>query len=195
MRLLPGTLIIFSVALSQGQDDASRQAAMNRLRDVLSNHGQVNWVQTPAASDVPPQSTHVTATLTDVAVDVGTCKLSFKDGRVFPDQRYQSVQNRTLRLPQIDRIKVDSLEGFMEGFRAEGGLPRWGTKTSPAIFVLEMFAAPDQKFQVHRWSRNGENKALERDLNDSMAFVVFAEEAAALEAAKALQRAKELCAK
>jgi hypothetical protein len=56
-----------------------------------------------------------------------------------------------------------------------------------------MFAVPKQPFEVHRWSKNGANDAIERDLNQSLAFIVFADEVAARETAKVLERAKDLC--
>ena len=68
-----------------------------------------------------------------------------------------------------------------------------GYQNEPTVFVLQMLAAPSQRFEVHRWSKNGENEATERDLSQSLAFIVFAQEAAAREAAKTLERAKVLC--
>jgi hypothetical protein len=166
---------------------------MQSLQAMLSRQDQVSWVQAPSNADNSAPVTHVTASLTDVTFDVGSCKLSFKDGRVFPDERYQSVQTWKLRIPEIDQIRVDSLVGFVDRFRAEGGHPSWGTKTTPAVFVLEMLAASGQKFEVHRWSKNGDSDPMERDLTQPRTFVVFAQESAAREAAKALERAKVLC--
>jgi hypothetical protein len=56
-----------------------------------------------------------------------------------------------------------------------------------------MFAAPKQPFEVHRWSKNGEDDAVERHLDQSLAFIVFAEESAARDVAKSLETIKDLC--
>jgi hypothetical protein len=103
------------------------------------------------------------------------------------------VQSWNVRIPRIDRIRVDSLEGLVDRLRAEGGQSGWATKTSPTVFALQLYALPKQPFDVHRWSKNGENDAIERDLQQSLAFIIFADEAAARETAKALERAKDLC--
>jgi hypothetical protein len=166
---------------------------MKNLQYLLAQQESVSWVQTPSNSEHSAESTRVVATLAAVNVDSSACKLTFKDGRVFPDQRYESLQSWNVRIPGIDRIRVDSLVAFVERLRAEGGQPSWATKTSPTVFVLQMFAVPKQPFEVHRWSKNGANDAIERDLNQSLAFIVFADEVAARETAKALERAKDLC--
>ena len=56
---------------------------MQSLKYVLSRQTPVNWVQTPTSPETSAQSTHVTATITDVTVDAYACKLSFKDNRLF----------------------------------------------------------------------------------------------------------------
>ena len=165
------------------------------LQRLLAGQEQVNWVQTPTNSEQPPESVHVTATLADVKVDGSTCTLTYKDGRVFPDQHYDSLQTWTVRIPAIDRIRVDSLEAFVNRYRTEGGHPSWGTKTTPVVFTLQMFAAAKQSFEVHRWSKNGGSDPIERDLHQPMAFIIFAGEAAARETAKALDLAKDSCAR
>jgi hypothetical protein len=166
---------------------------MKNLQSLLAQQQQVNWVQTPTNSEQSAQATHVVATLAAVNVDSSACKLTFQDGRVFPDQHYESLQSWSVRIPAIDRIRVDSLEAFVDRFRAEGGQPGWATKTSPTVFVLQMYAVAKQPFEVHRWSKNGTNDAKEQDLHQSLSFIVFADERAAQETAKALERAKELC--
>ena len=167
---------------------------MQSLKAALSRQDQVSWVQVPSQPEDSKQATHVSASLTGVTVEPGACSLSFKDGRVFSDQRYQSVQTWNLRIPEIQQVRVESLEGFVDRSRAEGGHPGWGTKTNPTVFVLEMVAAPGRKFQVHRWSKNGDSEAMERDLDQPLVFVVFSQEAAAREAAEMLEKAKSLCA-
>ena len=141
-RFLLPTLTVLCAALSHGQDLTSRQAAMQSLQTMLSRQDQVSWVQAPSKSDNSAQATHVTATLTDVTVDVSACRLLFKDGRVFPDQHYQSVQTWKLRIPEIDQIRVESLEGFVERFRAERGQPSWATKTSPRFLCCRCLRRP-----------------------------------------------------
>lgn len=150
-------------------------------------------MQTPTNPPRPADATHVTASLTDVQIDPAACTLTFKDGRNFPDQKYEAIQTWKINLKDIDRIQVDSLEAFVERSRSEGGQPRWDTKTSPAVYVLQMVAAPGRKFNVHRWSRNSNNEIIERDLNQPLAFVVFASESGARESATAMQKAKDLC--
>ena len=55
-------------------------------------------------------------------------------------------------------------------------------------------AEADIKFAVHRWSKNKANEVIERDLQQSLAFIVFAEEVGAREVEKTLQNAKAFCA-
>jgi hypothetical protein len=193
MRFLLSTLAIFVAAPLHGQQLTSRESTMKNLQDLLAQQQRVNWVQTPTDSGHAAESTKVVATLAAVNVDSSACKLTFKDGRVYPDQHYESVQTWSVRIPGIERVRVDSLEGFVDRVRAEGGHPGWATKTSPTVFVLQMFAAPKQPFDVHRWSKNGSNDPIERDLQQSLAFIVFADESAARETAKALEKAMDLC--
>jgi hypothetical protein len=189
MRLLLPALL---AVILYGQD-STRASALQRLQQVLSSQNPVNWVQTPTNSAKAAEATRVTASLTDVHADPGACTLSFKDGRSLPDQKFESVQTWTVAIPDIDRIQVDSMEGFLNRLRAEGGQPPWDTKTSPIVFVLQMTAARNRNFNEHRWSRNSNNEVVERDFHQSLAFVVFAAEATAREAAGALQRAKDYC--
>jgi hypothetical protein len=176
----------------QAQDD-TRTSALQRLQHTLSDQTSVNWVQTPTDSAKATDAARVTASVTDVHADAGACTLSFKDGRSFPDQKYESVQTWKLNFPDIDRIQVESMEGFVNRVRAEHGNRPWETTTSPAVFVLLIAAAPNRNFNVHRWSRNSNNEVIERDLSQQLAFLVFRAEATAREAASALQKAKDLC--
>lgn len=167
---------------------------MGSLKEMLSRQKPVQWVQTPTNPENSAQPTRVIATLTDVTVDADACKLSFKDGRVFQDQRWESMQTWQLNVSDIDHVRVESLVGFVERLRAEGRQPGWATQTKPTVFVLEFLAAPNHKFDVHRWSKNSANEVSERDLQQSLAFIVFADETSANEAAKTLEHAQSLCA-
>ena len=103
------------------------------------------------------------------------------------------MQTWQLNVPDIDRVTVESLEGFVERLRSERGQPSWATKTKPTVFVLEIGAAPNHKFDVHRWSKNSASEVSEQDLKQSLAFIVFAEEAGAREREKTLKSANVLC--
>jgi hypothetical protein len=194
MRLILSILAILSAASVQGQDLAARSNAMQSLKESLSRQKPVNWLQTPTSPEASAYSTHVTATISDVTVDNKACKVSFKDGRLFPDQRFESVQTWQLNIPDIDRVTVESLEGFIERLRSEGGRPSWATKTVPTVFVLEIVAAPNHKFDVHRWSKNNVNEVSERDVKEPLVFIVFGGEADAREAGKMVQNATVRCA-
>ena len=173
MRPILSTLAILSAASVHGQDLAARSDAMQSLKGMLSRQKPVNWSQTPASPGTLAYSTHVTATIRDVTVDSRACKISFKDGRLFADQRFESVQTWQLNIPDIDRATVESLEGFIDRLRSEGGQPSWATKTMPTVFVLEIVAAPNHKFDVHRWSKSNVNEVSEQDLKESLAFIVL----------------------
>src|SRR5690348_4181725 len=103
----------------------ARASALQRLQQILASQSSVNWVQTPVNSQHISDATHVTASLTGVTVEPAACALSFKDGRSFPDQKYETVQTWKLKVTDVDRIQVDSLEAFVERLRAEGGQARW----------------------------------------------------------------------
>jgi hypothetical protein len=120
--------------------------------------------------------------------------LSLKDGRVFPNDGYESVQTWQFKLPEIGSLRVETLEGFVDRTRAAHGSPSWGAKTSPTVFILEFDAAANHKFPVHRWSKNRGHQVLEKDLQQPSAFIVFANETTAKEAEKAVQNAKTFCA-
>lgn len=167
---------------------------MRSLKEILSRQKPVHWVESPTNPGNAAQPTHAIATVTDVTTDADTCKLSFKEGRVFQDQHWESVQTWRLNVSDIDQVRVESLVGFVERLRAEGRQPGWETQTTPAVFVLELLAAPNHKFDVHRWSKNSANEVSERDLQQSLAFIVFASEASANEAAKTVRRVQTSCA-
>ncbi len=192
MRLI---LALMGLAVLPGnaQDPTPRQVAMRHLQETLSSQAEVKWVQGPTDPGREAQSTHVSASLTDVAVDDHACTVSFKDNRVFSDPTYRTASTWKLRLAEVEKVAVDSLVGFVERFRREAGQPGWGTKTDPAVFVLQIFAATNRKFATHRWSRNSANEVIERDQTQSPALIMFAEEAIARDAATAFEKAKELC--
>ena len=189
MRLF---LLALLATVLQAQDD-TRTSALKQLEHTLSGQTSTNWVQTPTDSAKAADAARVTASITDVHADAGACTLSFKDGRGYPDQKYESVQSWKLNLSDVDRIQVESMEGFVNRLRAEHGQRPWETKNVPTVYVLLMAAAPDRNFKVHRWSKSSNNEVAERDLSQPLAFVVFAAEAAAREAASTLQKAKDLC--
>lgn len=186
-------LALLCVVSVHGQDLSPRPDPLHSLKEMLSGQKPFTWIQSPMSPGNSTPSTSVTGSITDVRVDVDACTLSLKDGRVFPNERYESVQTWQFRISDIDRVKVESLEGYVERLRSEGGQPSWATKTSPTVFVLEIAALPNQKFSVHRWSKNKANEVLERDLQQSSAFIVFPEEVGAREAEKAMQNAKAFC--
>ena len=178
----------------QGQEVAPRPPdTLQSLKEMLLRQKPVSWVQTPTSPEISAEPTPVTASITDVRVDLEACTLSFKDGRVFPNARYESVQTWQFKIPEIDRVIVESLEGFVERLRSEQRQPSWATKTTPTVFVLEIEALPNHKFPVHRWSKNNANEIIERDMQQPSAFIVFPDEAGARETEKAMLNAKAFC--
>lgn len=167
---------------------------LRSLEETLSRQKPVQWVQTATGPENPVASTRVTASITAVKADAEACTLSLKDGRSYPDQGFESVQTWQFQISGIDRVEVESLVGFIERLRSEGGQPGWATKTTPAVFVLEIVALPNHQFAVHRWNKNQANEVSERDLRQSLAFLIFGEEASAREAGKAIEKAKAVCA-
>jgi hypothetical protein len=186
-------LTLLAAVSIHGQDLAPRPDNMQSLKEILLKQKPVTWVQAPTTRGTSAQSTSMTASISDVRVDADACTLSFKDGRVYPNERIENAQTWQFKIPDIDRVRVESLEGFVERLRSEGGQPSWATKTTPTVFVLEIEALPNHKFAVHRWSKNKANEVSERDLLQSLAFIVFAEEAGAREAEKTMQNAKAFC--
>jgi hypothetical protein len=61
------------------------------------------------------------------------------------------------------------------------------------VFTLQFYAAPNHKLSVHRWSKNNTGNVIERDQSQPYGFIVFASEAAAKNAASAVERAKAIC--
>lgn len=186
--------LLFAAVSVHGQDAAPRPDSMQSLKGILAKQNPVHWVQTPTSPEIPAQSTPVTASITDVTVNVDACTLSLKDGRVFPNERYESLQTWQFKIPAIDRVSVESLESFVERSRSAGRQPSWATKTTPTVFVLKIEALQNHKFAVHRWSKNSANEVIERDLQQPLAFLVFADEAGAREVEKSMQGAKAFCA-
>ena len=194
MRLIPWVLPLLGAVSIYGQGLAPGPGSMQTLKEVLTSQKPVNWAQIPTNPELSAQSASVTSSITDVSVDADACTLSFKEGRVFPDQHFESAQTWKFKIPSIDRLTVESLEGFVDRLRSEGGRESWATKTKPTVYVLEIEALPNHKFDVHRWSKNKANEVLEKDLQGALAFIVFADEAGAKEAQKTMQNAKTFCA-
>jgi len=193
MRLLPALVTILPVSILTAQDLTTRETIARNLKQALSTQTQLQWKQIPNTPGHETEAANVSSTLTDVTIDMAGCTLSFKDGRLFPDQNYRSEQTWKLPLAEIDRTGVDSMEGFVNRFRTENGAEKWETRTSPAVFTLQFYAASNNKFAVHRWSKNNTGEVIERDLKQPYAFIVFGSEAAAKNAASALETAKAAC--
>jgi hypothetical protein len=181
------------VTLGNAQDVPTRQATLQHLEEMLSRRGELKWIQAPMNPDPKAELTNVTANLTNVAVDGNACTVSFKDSRDFPNQNYKVSLTLRLGLAEIDRIAADSLEAYMERFRSELGQPPWATKTTPKVFVVQVFAAKDRKFAAHRWSLNSSNEVIEREQPQSPLLLPFLDESIARDFATALQKVKNLC--
>ncbi len=194
MRTTLFRLALLCAVGAHGQDVGTGQQPLRSLAELFLTQKPLQWVQTPTNPENPAPPTPVTGSITEVKVDVEACTLSLKDGRTFPHDGYESVQTWVFKLADLDRVRVETLEGYVDRLRAEHGQASWGAKTVPTVFALELEALPDRKFAVHRWSKNKTGEVIERDLQQPSAFVVFGEESAAREAAKALQNAKTFCA-
>src|SRR5580693_3755253 len=174
------TLIVLTVGLAHAQDMPARKAAMQHLQETLSRQTQVEWVQAPTGSDVKPYT--VIDRLSDVAVDAEDCTVAFKTDRSTPDYHYQLVLTWKLAVREIDQIVVETLDASYERSRAQSRQTWSGIKTEPAVFGLQMSAAPERKFLVHRWSINSDKEVIEKEQSQSPALITFSEEAIAREA-------------
>jgi hypothetical protein len=192
MRLL--LLSALALTFIHAQDLATRESVMQYLRDTLAKEPQLKWGQVPTKAGPDVKPTNVTSTISDIATDAAACTVSFKSDRDFPDDRYRAAMTWKLPVRDIDKVTVETLESYVNRFRSRSGGPAWETKTIPAVYVLSISALPDRKFPAHRWSRNAANEVVERDQETPDALIAISDEAVARGIARALERAKDLCA-